>query len=315
MSDWIDGLPPAAHERIARQRASSTSGSLLSAPAAAALRSSGLAPVGEVFGCLVMQLGWTMGGCGAYGSRGFGTGGFGMLGGGYTTPVTTSGGSSGKYGGFGPYVKAFEKAWYGAVDRMLTEARALGAEGVVGVQVTRKRMENSTWEFTAIGTAVRSVDTALMPRPSRSGEVWYAGLSAEDCAAAILSGLVPRGLVLGISVATKHEDYQLKMQRNSWSNTEVDGLTLLLQAARKDARAQLAARASRVGGSDLVISHSFVGEFETPCGEEKDLHAEAIFVGTVLGPGPMADFRTHKRPGTAAVMTVMPLTDPPSRRR
>lgn len=341
MTQWIGGLPPAAHERIERQRASGTSGSLFSAPAAAAAKSAGLDPVGEVFGCLVMNLGWVGSSCGYWGGGlGGGGGGFGgpfgqgsqggpfgggnpgLLGGigglgnqyAYTTPVLTSGGTDGGRAGFGPYVKAYEAAWHGALERMQAEARALGADGIVGVTVTRSRIEGQSWEFAAVGTAVRSTDTSLVGRP-KAGEVWTAGLSAEDCAAAIHSGFVPREIALGLSVSTKHEDYQLKQQRSSWSNTEVDGLTRLLTAARHDARNQLVARARHFDGADLAITRTSLTEFETPCGQEVDVHAEAVFVGTILTPGPMASFRTAGRPGTAKVMTVLPLTDPASRPR
>ena len=307
VNDWIGGLPPSAHERIARQRASDTAGSLFSAPAAASARSAGLAPVGEVFGCLVMNLGYTGYGCGMYGMRGLGggpLGGFGMNT--FRTPVLVSGGGSNGWSGFGPYVSAFRDAWQGALDRMLREAGMLGAEGVVGVTMQRSRIDGQAWEFTATGTAVRSVDTSLVPRPE-SSRVWAASFSAEDCAAAILSGQVPKGIALGLSVSTKHEDYQLRQQRSSWSNTEVDGLSDLLHAARDDARVQLARRATPFGGTDIVITDSTLTEFETPCGEEHDLHAESSFIGTILAPGPMNAFRTRGRPGSADVLTVIPL--------
>ncbi|WP_147430157.1 heavy metal-binding domain-containing protein [Frondihabitans australicus] len=334
MSGWTNGLPPAAHDRVARQRASGTAGSLFSAPAAAAAKSAGLVPIGEVFGSLVMNLGWSGTGCNFYGmygrggAGGFGGGGFnggggfaagGLFGGNmmnYQTPVTTSG-DHGGYAGFAPYVKAFEHGWHGAIQRMLAEALALGAEGVVGVKVSRVRIDQSAYEFAAIGTAVRSVDTSLVARP-REGTVWYANLSAEDCASAIHSGFQPSEMALGLSVATKHEDYVLKQQRSSWAgNQEIEGLTLLVNAARHDARNQLVARARRDGGAgaDLVITNTDVTEFETPCGEEIDLHAEAVFIGTILVPGPMRAFRTRDRPGSAAVTTVLPLSDPGVRTR
>lgn len=328
VDQWTGGLPPAAHERIAHQRASGVAGSLFSAPAAAAAKSAGLVPVGEVFGSLVMNLGWSGTGCNFYG-QGLGGGmGGGLLGGpgggngifggnmfAYQTPVTTSG-DHGGYAGFAPYVNAFKQGWHGAVDRMIAEARALGAEGIVGVKVSRVRMDSSSYEFTAIGTAVRSVDTSLVARPRVQGEIWYANLSAEDCASAIHSGFQPREMALGLSVSTKHEDYQLKQQRSAWAgNQEIDGLTLLVNAARHDARNQLVSRAKRDGAADLVITHQSVTEFETPCGEEVDLHAEAVFIGTILVPGPMRAFRTKERPGTASVTTVLPLTDPGVRAR
>lgn len=317
VDQWRGGLPEAAHERVERQRASGTTASLFSAPAAAAAQSAGLAAVGEVFGSIAMNLGWSGTGCSLYGTRT--GGGFGSLGGfggqTYQTPVTTTGGHGG-YAGFGPYVQAFKNGWHTAVNRMLAEARLLGAEGVVGVRVERQRMDASVFEFTAIGTAVRSVDTSLVARPRVQGEIWYADLSVEDCASAIHSGMQPCEMVLGISVATKHEDWQLKQQRSVWAgNQEIDGLTLLINAARHDARDQLSALARRDGIADLVITQQFVREFETPCGEEVDLHAEAIFAGTVLVPGPMHAFRTKNRPGSASVTTVLPLTDPGVRTR
>src|SRR3954468_17937077 len=93
VEDDLRGLPPAAVDRVRHQRASGVRGSLLSAPAAAAIRSAGLEPVGEVFGCIVVTLGWTGGGCGyAYGWNTTFTGG-------PNTPWTGGGGVPGTVGG------------------------------------------------------------------------------------------------------------------------------------------------------------------------------------------------------------------------
>jgi uncharacterized protein YbjQ (UPF0145 family) len=329
MSDWSGGLPPAAHERVARQRASGVAGSLLSAPGAAAIRSVALQPVGEVFGSLVMQLAWAGGGCGIWnsgfgGGAGFGAGNFGgggAFGGGsqfgmWESPVLTTGGRGGRNAGFGSYVDAIQTAWHGALDRMLAEAAALGADGVVGVTITRERMEGNTSEFTALGTAVRSLDASIVPRARGPQDVWAAGFTAEDVTAVVQSGFVPRGMALGVSVSTKHEDPILKNQRSVWNgNIEIDGLTQVIAAARDDARTQLTRRAAMLHGSDVVITSSHLGEFETPCGEESDLHAEASFVGTVLVPGPMHAFRNHSETQRARrdVTTVLPLDDPGTR--
>lgn len=309
MSDWVGGLPPSAHSRIEQQRSSGAAGSLLSAPAAAAIRSAGLAPAGEVFGCLVMNLGWSNNGCAwrsAYGGVPMANwGGQQMFGG--TSPVTSTGSGRSANSGFAPYVHSFEAAWHGALDRMLAEARALGADGVVGVTIGRSHLDGQAWEFAALGTAVRVVDASLVPRTEPSGDPWCAGLSAEDCAAAILSGRIPGGMVLGLAVATKHEDWQLKQQRSSWSNTEVDGLTELLQTARHDARQIAAQQAARFGG-DLVIKGMALSEFETPCGQEADVHAEAAIVGTVLRTL-AAGSGAHGRAGRA--VPILPLGDLP----
>ncbi|HEY5223325.1 MAG TPA: heavy metal-binding domain-containing protein [Microbacteriaceae bacterium] len=307
MTEALDGLPQTAQRRVESQLAGGVTGSLFSAPAAASARSVGLEPVGEVFGCLVINLGWTGGGCSWWGSGGGlpGWGAGGALGGWATSPITTSGRS--QSGGFAPYVNAFEAAWYGALQRMLIEARALGAHGVVGVRITRTRLQNSVWEFTALGTAVRSSDPSMVPFPADVRNVWSTNLRAEDCASAILSGYLPHEIVLGISVSSKHEDMELKQQRSVWAgNTEITGLTLLIQAARNESRARLAARATRADGAQLVITDLDLSEFDTPCSQDAvDLHAESVIVGTTLIPLPRASHRAE----TAKVTTVLPLHD------
>ncbi|WP_144763920.1 heavy metal-binding domain-containing protein [Curtobacterium sp. 9128] len=327
MPQWTDGLPPAAHARAARQRESGVAGSLLSAPGAAAIASVSLQPVGEVFGSLVVQLGWTGGGCGIWAMSAPGATGFGFPGGargpfsGWTSPVLTTGGRGGRNAGFGAYVHAFAHAWHGAHDRMVAEAAMLAADGVVGVRITRRRLDGQIWEFTAVGTAVRTLDASISPRAAAPGTVrssgaagpWTAGFSAEHVTALLQSGFVPRGMALGLSVSTKHEDPLLRQQRSTWTgNTEIDGLTHLLEAARDDARLQLTRRATVLGASDLVVTDSSVGEFETSCGDEADLHAEALFVGTGIAKGPMHAFRGRSADAAARsdVLSVIPLTDP-----
>jgi len=310
VSDVTRGLPEAALKRVEQQRLSGVSSSLFSAPAAAAAKSAGLAPVGEVFGCLVMNLGWSGTGCNWYLPYQATSGIFNsalnsVYGSQPTSPIITSGRGS-KYSGFTPYVKAFEAAWNGALSRMLAEARALGAEGVVGIRIERSLLQNQIWEFTAMGTAVRSTDVMLAPRPTTAGEVWSTNFSTEDAASAILSGFMPREVVLGMSVATKHEDWQLRQQRTGWLNQEVVGMSQLIQAARNEARTRIEAHATHTGGAHLVINEMELREFETECGQDGvDLHAEATFIGTTLIPVPQ--FRG--RPASSRVMTVIPLKD------
>jgi hypothetical protein len=253
--------------------------------------------MGEVFGCLVMNLGWSGGGCGQWWAGGFGNWGQ------AETPVTTS--TDSRYSGLAPYVHAFEHAWYGALRRMQAEALALGAHGVVGVRIERTRLEGQAWEFTALGTAVRSVDPTLVPYPTEPNDLWTTNLSVEDCAAAILSGYLPRETLLGMSVSTKHEDWTLKTQRSSWSNTEVHGMSLLIQAARDESRSLLKTHATHRGSAELVVTDMHVSEFETQCGQnEVDLHAQSIVVGTTLVPLPHLP---RARQEATRAMTILPL--------
>jgi uncharacterized protein YbjQ (UPF0145 family) len=262
-----------------------------------------------------MNLGWSGIGCGWYGQ----TTSMSAVGRGYPSttpnwgvtpmprsPVITSG-HAGRNSGMKPYVTAVESGWYGALGRLLAEAKALGAHGVVGITITRKHLQNQVWEFTALGTAVRSTDPVIAPRPD-GGRVWSTDLSAEDTASAILSGFMPSELILGMSVATKHEDWQMRNQRTSWVNGEVDGLTELIRAARNEARARLESRATHTGGATLVITQMGLQEFESACSgpEGQDSNAEAIFIGTTLVPIPrFLSVGSAKSP----VLTVMPLRD------
>ncbi|MDY7543917.1 MULTISPECIES: heavy metal-binding domain-containing protein [unclassified Cryobacterium] len=308
MDEWTGGLPPAAHARIAAQRASRTSGSLLSVAAAASLQSVGLTAVGEVFGCAVMNLGWRGSGCAWWTSgTNMRTSSIGQV-----SPVTTSGGGS-TWGSFAPYVGAYERGWYGALKRMRVEAQALGAHGVVDIRIHRTRVEGTAWEFSALGTAVRSTDSSHLPFPAADADPWYTNLSGEDCAAALLAGYLPHSVVLGMSVSTKHEDWQLQQQRTSWINGEVTGMTRLVQAARREARERLARRVTHTGAADLVVTGTTLSEFDTACGgsDARDLHAEFVIVGTTLVALP----RANRRPAAPPPLTVMPLRDPKHRPR
>ena len=346
----LAGLPPAALERVRHQRASGVRGSLLSVPAAAAVRSAGLEPVGEVFGCVVVTLGWTGGPCGygygwntsygssgwtggtrmsggipgtvgggiagrtgggGFGGGGFGGGGFGgggVYGYGPITPVVVSGNlPASRFGWARPYAEAVTQAIGEAHRRMLTEARALGADGVLGITRTVTAIDGSAREYATLGTAVRHVDPALQRAPAHAP--WAATLTGEDCAAAAVAGFRPAGVAFGYSLALKHEDWQLRQQRSSWVNQELHGLTELLTAARADARRSLARESRRAaGGGQVVITSSSLLTSERVCsGEQKDLLAEALFVGTVLEQHP-AGARGQERHGRT--LTVLPLTPP-----
>jgi uncharacterized protein YbjQ (UPF0145 family) len=344
--DDLRGLPPAAVDRVRHQRESGVRGSLLTAAGAAAVSSIGLEPVGEVFGCVVLSLGWFGGTCGyAYGwNRGAGgwagwsggvpgTFGGGISGGtsgspqfgtgyrmappgwqggyygnpGWRTPVVVSGDTSpSRFAWARPYAEAVGRAWRDAHDRMLTEARALGADGVLGIRRRATRVAGGGHEYASLGTAVRFVEPTRNDRVDQPRRTpWAATLTAEDCAAAASAGFLPAGVATGYSLAIKHEDWQLRQQGSSWNNTEVTGLTELLSAARADARHSLAGNARQfTSRGELVVTDSSLQTGERPCGEEKDLLAEALFVGTVLVPHPAPPARRGR------TLTVLPLTPP-----
>ena len=138
------GLPPAARARLERSRTDQVRASLLPVAGAAGLAACGLTPVGEVMGCIVEHLGWQGFGCPyygyGYGAAGMrGPGGFaGPMGSPMAGPPTVTSGQGYRWGGFAPYADALYRGYDTALDRMLQEANALDADGVVGVRLTVK---------------------------------------------------------------------------------------------------------------------------------------------------------------------------------
>jgi Putative heavy-metal-binding len=313
MDSWTHNLPPVAAERVRRQAESHVAGSLLSTPALAALAAADLEPAGEVMGCIVMHLGWSGYGCGGYagyGSQsGFGSASYGGSNygyGGFVTPILTSG-NHGRQSwlGYGPYIKGRYHAYDTVLNRMLAEVAGLGADGAVGVTLSWSRLDSGALELIALGTAVRNRQQTR--RRTSSTPPFCTELSGEDVAKALLSGWRPLGIAVGLSIAVKHHDWQMDLQ-TSWlqgaGNTEVDGLTGLVHAARDDARRQLGNRARQFAGAvQIVVSRSDLRVHEHSCVQEQPDHlAEASFFGTVL-----AHDRDSGRRAPASSLTILPL--------
>jgi uncharacterized protein YbjQ (UPF0145 family) len=292
MTEWDGrGLPPAATARVRRAAETGVRSSLLSAPAAAALARIGLEPVGEVMGCVVMHLGWSGWGCSAYNSWGGGLNNIGYV------PPEFSGQGSGAYQ---PYVQAVYNGYEQSLRRLLLEAQALGADGAVGIRWTQQSLDHlGNREFVAIGTAVRA------RAETRPAHLFATDLPGEDVAKLMLSGWMPVGLAIGVSVGIKHDDYYTRSQASSFytSNREVVGFTELVHGVRSDARAQFARRASRQGGDSSIVSRISLDTWESENNGHRDHLAQCFATGTTL-----ATFDSRDRPAAAATLTVLPLT-------
>ena len=265
-------LPPAAEARLAEIRRSGTWGSALTSDEFAAVRSVGFQPVGQVLGAAVYNVGYTGGyGCpGAWGGYNFGWGPAGV------TQVSSKGG----YGSFGPLVKTMYEARRAAISRMVAECTELGGHGVVGVRLSIGQFPAGGLEFKAIGTAVAAPGAPPLRHPFTSD------LSGQDFAKLVHSGWMPAGLVLGITIAARHDDWQTVGQtRWSAGNAEVAGWTDLVNDARHDARQQLAADVKRMGAEGVVVAsmEMRVRERECPAQEGRRDHIiEAVNIGTAI---------------------------------
>ncbi|GAY07167.1 heavy metal-binding domain-containing protein [Pseudonocardia sp. N23] len=285
MAEWDgQGLPPVAAERIRRAAAGGAWTSLLSAPAAAGLEVAGFDPVGEVMGSIVQRMGWAgYRGCGGYGW------------GGRPTTITSSDGD--RFSGFAPYVRALHTGYDTAIGRLVAEATAIGADGVVGIRLGQSTEFGGAREFTALGTAVRARST------TRPGRVFTTVLAAQDVAKLLRAGWMPAQIVYGISVAIRHDDWATRAQA-SWNagNVEVEGYTDLVGTTRADARRLLHDAVRRSGADGAVVDDMTLSVWSVEPGENhRDHVAEATLFGTAL-----ARFHT----GTAAPtrsLTYLPL--------
>ncbi len=292
------GLPSAASARMAEIRESGTWGSALSTAEFAAIRSTGFEPVGQVLGAAVYNVGYT-GGFSCPGAwTGFGRYGVPAVG------ITTVSGD-GNFASFGPMVATLYKARRDAIGRMTAECAALGGHGVVGVTLSIGAFPAGGLEFKAIGTAVRGPGPPLA-RPFTSD------LSGQDFAKLFMDGWMPAGLVLGISVGARHDDW-LTVTQTRWGagNTEVQGYTEVLTHTRHDAREQLEKDVARLGADGVVVTTvtTRVRERDCPAAEGRRDHiVEATFIGTAIA-------RFHARSRAAERPSLAILSLDPKRRQ
>ena len=265
----MSGELPAA----ARAGKTGTWGSALTTEEFAAIRSVGFEPVGQVFGAAVYTAGYARGySCpGGWGSSGAKTPG--------QSAIQVSG--QGDPGSFGPLVEAMYQARHAAIDRMTAECAGLGGHGVVGVRLSRGSFPLGGLEFTAIGTAVRVPGAAYGQRAP-----FTSGLSGQDFAKLIMTGWVPAGLAVGISIGSRHDDWTTTRQtRRRSGNVEVAGWTELVNQSRHDARRRLEGDVARLGAEGVVIASMQMRVRERDCPAvtgRRDHIVEATLIGTAI---------------------------------
>lgn len=235
----------------------------------AAIRGAGFEPVGQVFGAAVFDAG--------------------------------SASAASCPGSFGELVRAMYQARHTALDRMTADCARLGGHGVVGVRLSRGTFFLGGLEFTAIGTAVRAPG-------AETGAPFTSDLSGQDFAKLIMSGWVPAGLVLGISIGSRHDDRATTRQaRWTSGNAEVAVWTELVIQARRDARRQLERDVGRLGADGVVIAGMDLGVRQRDCPVavgRRDHIVEASVIGTAItrfSPGSVSAWRP-----AMAVMSLNP---------
>jgi uncharacterized protein YbjQ (UPF0145 family) len=166
---------------------------------------------------------------------------------------------------------------------------------VVGVRLSIGAFPAGGLEFKALGTAVRAPG-APPARPFTSD------LSGQDFAKLFFDGWIPAGLVLGISVGARHDDW-LTVTQTRWGagNTEVHGYTDVVSQTRHDAREQLAGDVARLGADGVVVTsvNTRVRERDCPAAEGRRDHiVETTLIGTAIARFQSAS-RAAERPSLA----------------
>jgi uncharacterized protein YbjQ (UPF0145 family) len=259
-------LPIRAQERLAMMTADNAFTSDLTVDEHHAIRSVGFSPVGQVMGSCVYHIGYTRSwDCGFGGYRGFG---------GFLTAARVTEAD-------GLRASLYEARTL-AMRRMSQECAGLGGDGVVAVRLTIAPFPAGGLEFQAIGTAVRA------DGPVRARQPFLSDLTGQDFAKLITAGWVPCGLVLGLAVAVRHDDYRTQRQAMSWRNTEIGGFTELVGTARHWARDRLRKECARVRGAGVVVRTTTLNVSERSCasgGDDQHDHlAEAMVIGTAITP-------------------------------
>lgn len=176
-----------------------------------------------------------------------------------------------------------------AMARMREEAQAMGADGVVGVRLTVKRLpwDDKVLEFVAIGTGIVHAGRHQGFR-GPGGQPFTSDLSGQDFWTLLHAGYRPLEMVMGSCVYHVAHRGMIKTMAQAGQNVELTNFSQALYDAREIAMERMqheaaAAGAEGVVGVDLhegshgwqphVVEFFAVGTAVTPAGTEPDATA------------------------------------------
>jgi uncharacterized protein YbjQ (UPF0145 family) len=140
-----------------------------------------------------------------------------------------------------------------ALTRMRSEATALSADGIVGVDLGIRMYAwgQEVLEFVATGTAVRSADGAGRHRAPDGGP-FTSDLSGQDFFRLAQGGFVPVAFVLGTCVYHVAHQGLLQSLKQVGRNTEMPQFTQAVYDARELALSRMQAEAQRDNAAGIV---------------------------------------------------------------
>jgi uncharacterized protein YbjQ (UPF0145 family) len=179
-----------------------------------------------------------------------------------------------------------------ALARLVEEARAVGADGVINVRMDQTTSVAaagaSIWSFLATGTAVRSIGRTRASTPFTSA------LSANQTALALRCGWAPVSyLACPVMAARWVESASRQQERLSSGNGEVVAYAETVNVCRRQAGADFAAASRAVGADGAVLT-----EMTLELGPAKDLaEVSVLATGTAL-----IRFDDHEMPAPLPVI-------------
>ncbi|HEX5185205.1 MAG TPA: heavy metal-binding domain-containing protein [Allosphingosinicella sp.] len=214
------------------------------------------------------------------------------------------------------WTEGHAEGWHLALDRIRREAVAAGANAVVDVRMrTLRHRFAQSMDFTLIGTAVR-IDR--LP-PGRDPVV--ATVPALEFVRLLEAGIVPVGIAVGARYDWMDSNWgysgwsngatrQTQWASSSWSNQPLGDLTDFWERIRREAHADLRARAGRMGNG--VLAHTNFGQIIR---QERDKRppnylGRHIVIGTVVDTPPRLDFPVEVEPVIDMRDDLSPLRDP-----
>jgi hypothetical protein len=183
------------------------------------------------------------------------------------------------------------------LSRARVDRAALGADGVLGVELTRTSPDGEAQEYVALGTAVRA---ATKQRPRRP---FTTDLPGQDVAELMRAGWVPVCVAIGVDGrAMADVDYEIGYGRSMlagvYGNAEIDLPTALATDVRAAARVEFARAIGDAGADGGIVSAMTFDLWPV-----KDVAAAAM--ATVTGTA-IARFQ-ESRTAPADVLKILPL--------
>jgi uncharacterized protein YbjQ (UPF0145 family) len=140
-----------------------------------------------------------------------------------------------------------------AMERMRLEAANMGADGIVGVRITVKRLDwdKKLLEFVAIGTGVVHANASPGFKGPR-GEPFTSALSGQDFWSLLQAGCRPLEMVMGSCVYHIARRGPIATVSMIGQNVELSNFSIALYEAREIAMERMQTEAAQAGAEGVV---------------------------------------------------------------